>query len=97
MFHLHTEYFVPAVTHLFRRLPLTPIGQVLRGKSAQLQKAAGLVEVQEAVNTSGETPQIPVVDSHGKQAKIFISILLLSFYYVSYFVSIYDTNTHTYT
>lgn len=71
MFHLHKAYFVPAVSHLFRRLPFTPIGQVLRGKSVQLQKAAGLVEVQQAVNTSSDTPQIPVVDSHGEQAKIF--------------------------
>lgn len=63
--------------HLFRRLPSTPVGQVLRAKSVQLQKAAGLVEVQHVVNTSTET-QIPVVDSHGVQTKIFMSILLQS-------------------
>ncbi len=63
--------------HLLCRLPSTPVGRVLGEKSVQLQKAAGPVEVQHAVNTSNET-QIPVVDSHGAQMTICNSILLQS-------------------
>uniref|UniRef100_A0A7N8WLF6 Chloride channel K n=1 Tax=Mastacembelus armatus TaxID=205130 RepID=A0A7N8WLF6_9TELE len=47
-------------------LPSTPVGQVLGAKAVQLQKTAGLVEVQHAVNSCTET-QIPVVDSHESQ------------------------------
>uniref|UniRef100_A0A7N8XQG9 Chloride channel K n=1 Tax=Mastacembelus armatus TaxID=205130 RepID=A0A7N8XQG9_9TELE len=55
-------------------LPSTPVGQVLGAKAVQLQKTAGLVEVQHAVNSCTET-QIPVVDSHGVQ--IFNSIMII--------------------
>lgn len=101
VFHLHKAYFVPAVSHLFRRLPFTPIGQVLRGKSVQLQKAAGLVEVQQAVNTSSDTPQIPVVDSHGEQAKIFrqrafCSCLFTMDHILSQFMRQIHTHIHVY-
>lgn len=61
--------------HLFCRLPLTPVGQVLEAKSVLLQKTAGLAEVQHVVNTSSET-QLPVVDSHGAQAKMVVCILV---------------------
>ncbi|XP_031724721.1 chloride channel K isoform X3 [Anarrhichthys ocellatus] len=57
---------LPSLVKACPRLPSTPVGQVLGGKSVQLQKAAGRVEVQHAVNTSTDT-QIPVVDSHDSQ------------------------------
>ncbi|XP_074500728.1 chloride channel K [Sebastes fasciatus] len=57
---------LPSLTKACPRLPSTPVGQVLGVKSVQLQKAAGPVEVQHAVNSSTDT-QIPVVDSHESQ------------------------------
>ncbi|XP_037627485.1 chloride channel K [Sebastes umbrosus] len=57
---------LPSLTKACPRLPSTPVGQVLGVKSVQLQKAAGQVEVQHAVNSSTDT-QIPVVDSHESQ------------------------------
>ncbi|CAJ1055385.1 chloride channel K [Xyrichtys novacula] len=54
---------LPSLKKACPQLPFTPVGQVLDATSVQLQKAAKLEEVQQAVNTSSDT-QIPVVDSH---------------------------------
>uniref|UniRef100_A0A672YRB7 Chloride channel K n=1 Tax=Sphaeramia orbicularis TaxID=375764 RepID=A0A672YRB7_9TELE len=64
---------LPSLEKACSRIPSTTIGQFLGAKSVQIQKAAGRVEVQLAVNTSTEGP-IPVVDSHGMK-------ILLLFYY----------------
>uniref|UniRef100_A0A3Q3XH40 Uncharacterized protein n=1 Tax=Mola mola TaxID=94237 RepID=A0A3Q3XH40_MOLML len=63
---------LPSLAKACPSLPFTPLGQVLRAKSVQLQKAATPLEVQQAVNTSTET-QIPVVDSHGLLYSVSIS------------------------
>ncbi|KAM3618002.1 uncharacterized protein V6R79_013814 [Siganus canaliculatus] len=66
---------LPSLKKVCPRLPLTPVGQVLRGKSVQLQKAAGPAEVQQVVNSSAET-QIPVVDSH--ESPVLLGFVLRS-------------------
>lgn len=65
--------WVPCVTGalFFHRLLSTPVGELLRSQPVQLQKAAALQEIQHAVNSSTDT-QIPVVDSYGVQAKLFL-------------------------
>ncbi|XP_029291807.1 chloride channel K [Cottoperca gobio] len=57
---------LPSLRKASPRLPSTPVGQVLGAMPVQLQKAAGPVEVQRAVNASTDT-QIPVVDSYESQ------------------------------
>lgn len=72
-------YFeVPSVTGVlfFHRLLSTPVGELLRLQPVQLQQAAALQEIQCAVNSSSDT-QIPVVDSNGVQAKLFLYSMLL--------------------
>ncbi|XP_053173338.1 chloride channel K [Scomber japonicus] len=66
---------LPSLIKACPRLPSTPVGQVLGAKAVQLQKAAGPVEVQQAVNTSTEI-QIPVVDSH--ESQILLGFVLRS-------------------
>ncbi|XP_067447684.1 chloride channel K isoform X2 [Thunnus thynnus] len=66
---------LPSLMKACPQLPSTPVGQVLGAKSVQLQKAAGPVEVQKAVNTSTEI-QIPVVDSH--ESQILLGFVLRS-------------------
>ncbi|KAM8863202.1 chloride channel K isoform 2-T2 [Spinachia spinachia] len=66
---------LPSLVKASPRLPFTPIGQVLGPKSVQLQKVAGPVEVQHAVNTSTDQ-QIPVVDSH--ESRIVLGFVLRS-------------------
>ncbi|XP_026222726.1 chloride channel K isoform X2 [Anabas testudineus] len=66
---------LPSLKKVFPQLPSTPVGQVLGGKSVQLQKAAGPAEVQDAVDSSTET-QIPVVDSH--ESQILLGFVLRS-------------------
>ncbi|XP_070694983.1 chloride channel K [Pempheris klunzingeri] len=66
---------LPSLVKACPGLPSTPVGQVLGAKSVQLQRAAGPVEVQHAVNTSTET-QIPVVDSH--ESQILLGFVLRS-------------------
>ncbi|XP_045912443.1 chloride channel K [Micropterus dolomieu] len=66
---------LPSLMKVCPRVSSTPVGQVLGVKSEQLQKAAGPVEVQHAVNTSTET-QIPVVDSH--ESQILLGFVLRS-------------------
>lgn len=59
------------VVYHIRRLPSTPVGDVLGGAVVQLQKAAGPQEVQHVVSSSSSTEiQIPVVDSHGGRTDI---------------------------
>ncbi|XP_047244364.1 chloride channel K [Girardinichthys multiradiatus] len=66
---------LPSLKKAFPQIPSTPLGQVLRKKSVQLQKAAGPAEVQSAVNSSSEA-QIPVVDSH--ESQVFLGFVLRS-------------------
>ncbi|KAK5616089.1 hypothetical protein CRENBAI_017604 [Crenichthys baileyi] len=66
---------LPSLKKAFPQIPSTPLGQVLRKKSVQLQKAAGPAEVQSAVNGSSEA-QIPVVDSH--ESQVFLGFVLRS-------------------
>ncbi|XP_059188223.1 chloride channel K [Centropristis striata] len=66
---------LPSLMKASPRLPSTPVGQVVAAKSVQLQKAAGPVEVQYAVNTSTDTC-IPVVDSH--ESQIILGFVLRS-------------------
>lgn len=79
-------YQVPPVSDVtgvlfFHRLLFTPVGELLMPKTVQLRKAAALQEIQHAVNSSTEA-QIPVVDSNGVQAKLF----LYSFPKISIFI-----------
>lgn len=72
---------VPSVSDVtdvvfFHRLLFTPVGELLRPQSVQLRKAAALQEIQRAVSSSTEA-QIPVVDSNGVQAKLFLYSSLL--------------------
>lgn len=66
-------FLTPSVTWIpfFHRLLSTPVGELLRSQPVQLQKAAALQEIQHAVNSSSD-PQIPVVDSNGMPAKLFL-------------------------
>ncbi|XP_049921345.1 chloride channel K [Epinephelus moara] len=66
---------LPSLMKACPRLPSTPVGQVLGVKSVRLQKAAGPVEVQHAVNTSTDA-QIPVLDSH--ESQIILGFVLRS-------------------
>uniref|UniRef100_A0A3P8UZF6 Chloride channel K n=1 Tax=Cynoglossus semilaevis TaxID=244447 RepID=A0A3P8UZF6_CYNSE len=55
---------LPSMKKVYPQLPLVEIGQFLGSKQIQLQKTAGLEEIQHVVNSSSDT-QYPVVDTHG--------------------------------
>ncbi|XP_029690150.1 chloride channel K isoform X1 [Takifugu rubripes] len=54
---------LPSLAKACPSLLFTPVGELLRPQSVQLQKAAALQEIQRAVSSSTEA-QIPVVDSN---------------------------------
>uniref|UniRef100_A0A8C5EY91 Chloride channel protein n=1 Tax=Gouania willdenowi TaxID=441366 RepID=A0A8C5EY91_GOUWI len=63
---------LPSLNRAYPGLFLRPVGQVLRGQSVQLEKAAGPVEIQHLLSTSMDT-HIPVVDSHGEH-QVFLHL-----------------------
>ncbi|XP_028308619.1 chloride channel K [Gouania willdenowi] len=66
---------LPSLNRAYPGLFLRPVGQVLRGQSVQLEKAAGPVEIQHLLSTSMDT-HIPVVDSH--ESQVFVGFVLRS-------------------
>ncbi|XP_024915453.1 chloride channel K isoform X2 [Cynoglossus semilaevis] len=63
---------LPSMKKVYPQLPLVEIGQFLGSKQIQLQKTAGLEEIQHVVNSSSDT-QYPVVDTH--ESQIFLGFV----------------------